>query len=382
MFKLLKEKLGSWVKKTKEKIGAGKEKPAEAPKPKPEKAVKKKVEEKAVIKELEPEESEEELEEEIEEALEESKIEEPEAEEEEEEEEKEKKPGFLARVKGAFVYKINEEDFGELFEDLEMSLLENNAALEVVEAIKSSLEKDLVGKEIKKEALEQEIKAGLRKALEDIIIEPDDILDTIKAVKGQGPFVVLFFGINGAGKTTSVAKFSHLLKKNNLSSVLAAADTFRAASIEQLQVHADRLGTKMIKHDYGSDPSAVAYDAIEYAKAHNIDVVLIDTAGRMHTKEDLLREMEKIVRVTNPDLKVFVAEAIAGNDATEQAKAFNEAIEIDGAILSKTDVDEKGGTVISISHATKKPILYIGTGQEYDDLELFDKEAFIEKLGL
>jgi len=406
MFKSLKDKLGSWIKKAKEKLS---EKPIEETEEITEEEVEKETEEEPTVEE------EKETEEIIEEALEEPKKEEevekkepsekplsvlekePIIEEEKETEEiieealeepkkeEEKKPekkGFLARVKSSLKYKISESDFKELFEDLELGLLENNVAMEVVEAIGSSLEKDLVGKEIKKDDLEKEIKIGLKKAMQDIIIEPDNILDTIKAVRGEKPFVILFFGINGAGKTTSLAKFSNLLKKEGITSVLAAADTFRAASMEQLQIHADKLGVKMIKHDYGSDPSAVAYDAIEYAKAHKIDVVLVDTAGRMHTKEDLLREMEKIVRVSNPDLKVFVAESIAGNDATEQAKAFNDAIEIDGTILTKTDVDEKGGTIISISHAISKPIFYLATGQGYDDLEPFNKDDFISKLGL
>ena len=175
---------------------------------------------------------------------------------------------------------------------------------------------------------------------------------------------------------------SALKKKNNISVVLAAADTFRAASIEQIQIHADKLKVPLIKHDYGADPSAVGFDAIKYAEKHKIDVVLIDTAGRMHTKTNLLTEMDKICRVTKPDLKIFVAESIAGNDATEQAKTFHEMIDIDGSILSKADIDEKGGTIISVSHATHKPIFYLGTGQKYQDLKLFNKQEFIESLGL
>jgi len=200
--------------------------------------------------------------------------------------------------------------------------------------------------------------------------------------KSIGPFVILFFGINGAGKTTSIAKFAKLLEKNKLSCVLAAGDTFRAAAIEQLSIHADRLGVKIIKGDYGSDPASVGFEAIKFAKSNKIDVVLIDTAGRMHTKENLLKEMEKISRVTKPNLKVFVAEAVSGNDATEQAKAFNELIGIDGSILSKVDVDEKGGTIVSIGFVTKKPILYLGVGQNYEDLELFNKKMFMKRLGL
>ena len=163
---------------------------------------------------------------------------------------------------------------------------------------------------------------------------------------------------------------------------MAAADTFRAASIEQISEHAEKLKVPLIKQDYGSDPAAVGFDAIKYAKKNKINVVLIDTAGRMHTKTNLLNEMEKICRVTDPDLKIFVAESIAGNDAIEQAKTFNEIIGIDGSILSKADVDEKGGTIISVSHATHKPIFYLGTGQKYSDLDFFNKKKFIESLGL
>jgi fused signal recognition particle receptor len=301
---------------------------------------------------------------------------------EEEAQEPEKK-SFFSKVKSKFAYKITEEEFDNIFDDLEMLLLENNVALEVTEDIKSKLSKKLVDKEIKQEDLEKEIKSELKATLNEILIDPDNPLDIIKLKEKAGePFVILFFGINGTGKTTTIAKLTNLLQKNKLSVVLAAADTFRAASIEQIQIHADKLKVPLIKHDYGSDPSAVGFDAIKYAKKNKIDVVLIDTAGRMHTKTNLLAEMEKIVRVTNPDLKIFVAESIAGNDATEQAKSFNEMIEVDGSILSKADIDEKGGTVISVSHTTHKPIFYLGTGQEYKDIQLFDKQKFINDLGL
>ncbi|MGV8152408.1 MAG: signal recognition particle-docking protein FtsY [Candidatus Nanoarchaeia archaeon] len=297
--------------------------------------------------------------------------------------EPEQKKGFFSRLKESFKYKITQEEFNSIFDDLEMLLLENNVALEVVDSIKKSLSEELLGKEIKKEDLESVITNALKNSIEKILINPQDPIKKIKEKKKIGePFVILFFGINGTGKTTSIAKLAHLLKENKLSCVLAAADTFRAASIEQIKIHADKLGVPLIKHDYGSDPAAVGFDAITYAKKHKIDAVLIDTAGRMHTKTNLLQEMEKIVRVNKPDMKIFVAESIAGNDATEQAKAFNEIAQIDGSILSKADVDQKGGTIISIGYVTKKPILYLGTGQKYEDLELFDKEKFIEKLGL
>ena len=243
------------------------------------------------------------------------------------------------------------------------------------------MEKDLVNIEIKKENIEDEVKKSLKNSIERILVDPFDIMEKIK-LKKEGPFIILFFGINGSGKTTSIAKLTHKLQKNNIPCVLAAGDTFRAASIEQLNKHGEKLGVKVISQDYGADPAAVAFDAIKYATSHGLKVVLIDTAGRMHTKDNLIKEMEKIIRVTKPDMKIFVAESITGNDATEQAKIFNESFGIDGTILTKADVDEKGGTAISVGFITGKPILMLGTGQNYDDLEVFSKEEIISNLGL
>jgi fused signal recognition particle receptor len=301
--------------------------------------------------------------------------------EQEEDEEEKPKASIFSRMKSSLSYKITNQEFDEIFDDLEMLLLENNVALEAVESIKSNLSKKLIGREIKKQELEKEIKTELKNTLNELLIEPDNPLEAVK-LKPEKPFVILFFGINGTGKTTSIAKVTHFLKQAGFTVALAAGDTFRAASIEQISEHATKLNVPLIKHDYNADPAAVGFDAIKYAKKHKIDVVLIDTAGRMHTKANLMEEMKKIERVTKPDLKFFVAESIAGNDATEQAKTFHEAIEIDGAILSKADIDEKGGTIISISHATNKPIFFLGTGQNYEDLELFNKQKFIENLGL
>ena len=206
----------------------------------------------------------------------------------------------------------------------------------------------------------------------------------LKEIKNKKdlPYVIAFFGINGSGKTTSIAKIANMLKEKNISCVLAAGDTFRAASIEQLQIHADKIGVKLIKHTYGSDPAAVAFDAIKHAQSKNMEVVLIDTAGRMHSNTNLVDEMKKIVRVAKPDLKIFVGESITGNDCVEQAKTFNEAVGIDGIILAKADIDEKGGAAISVSYVTKKPILFFGTGQEYKDIEAFDKEKVMKNIGL
>lgn len=285
------------------------------------------------------------------------------------------KKGFFSRFKKT----LTEEKFNEMFEELEMILLQNNVAYAAVEGIKENLNKRLIGKSLSEVNLAKE----LENSIKDILINPPNFLETIKTkLKEKRPYVIVFAGINGSGKTTTIAKVTNYLQKNKLSVCLAAADTFRAASIEQIGEHAKRLGVQLIKKDYGSDPASVGFDAVSYAKKNNIDVVLIDTAGRMQNKDSLMKEMEKIVRVNQPDMKIFLGESITGNDATEQAKAFNDAIDLSGIILSKADVDEKGGTAISVSQVTGKPIFFLGTGQTYEDLEIFDKEKMIEKLGL
>lgn len=291
----------------------------------------------------------------------------------------EEKKSFFGRIKQTITTKtISEEKFNELFWDLELILLENNVSLEVIEKIKEDLKEELVDKPLPRN-VPAKIQETLQKTLKDIL--SFEKIDIVKKVKDKKPFIIAFFGINGAGKTTSIAKLTHYLKENNLSVVLAACDTFRAAAIQQLREHADKLGVKMIKHDYGSDAAAVAFDAIKHAEKENVDVVLIDTAGRLHSNTNLMAELEKIIRVTKPDLKIFVGESITGNDCIEQARKFNELVEMDGVILTKADVDEKGGAPLSISYTIKKPILFLGVGQGYNDLEEFDAGVVLERLG-
>ncbi len=289
--------------------------------------------------------------------------------------------GFLDTIKEKITTKkISEPQFEELFWDLEVALLENNVAMEVIEKLKQDLKSDIVDKPLPRSQIEQKIEKTLENSIKTIITaESFDFLDRIREKK---PFVICFIGVNGSGKTTTIAKVARLLLDNKLSVVLAAADTFRAASIEQLQKHADNLGVKAVKHGYGSDPAAVAFDAIQHARSKSIDVVLIDTAGRMHSNVNLADEMKKIVRVAKPDLKIFVGESITGNDCVEQAKKFNDAVGIDAVILSKSDVDEKGGAAVSVSYVTGKPILYLGIGQEYTDLQKFDSDVVLRHLGL
>ncbi len=301
----------------------------------------------------------------------------------EEERGKEKK-GFFQRLKKRFVaVKLDDDAFDKLWSPLEVILFENNVALPVVESIRANLKTELLARELKRDELEDIIRDSLKKAIKDLLLEPFDLVGVIKdSIKKEGrPYIILFFGINGSGKTTTIAKIAYLLQRNSLKPVLAAADTFRAASIEQLQKHASKLGVNMTKQDYGADPAAVAYDSIQYAKAHMADVVLVDTAGRMHTQSNLMREMEKINRVAKPDLRIFIGESIAGNDVVEQAKSFNNSVGIDAIILSKADVDEKGGAAISVSHVTGKPILFLGIGQQYSDLEKFDGGKILNSLG-
>jgi len=290
--------------------------------------------------------------------------------------------GFFSKITSKInKIKISEKEFDVYAEELEMLLLENNVALEVAEKIIKELKEKIVGKELLKKEIEGEITEYFKEIIREILIAPFDIIEKIKE-KQEKPYVILFCGINGSGKTTTIAKIADSLKNKNISCVLAAADTFRAASIEQIKTHGEKIGVKVISNEYGSDPASVGFDAIKYAKKNRIDCVLIDTAGRMHTSKNLLKEIGKISRVCKPDTKIFIGESITGNDAIEQVKSFDWEIGIDGIILTKADIDEKGGTALSVGYVTKKPILYLGCGQLYDDIVPFNKEDFIKKLGI
>jgi len=381
MFKFLKEKISSWTKSiTKEEAKPKEKKPAKQKKVSNKKT---KSSKKQISKELEiPHKIEEETNQ-IQPDLEtlEEQTKEPSFEVIESKPEPKKK-GFFQKLKEKITnIKITQEEFNQYKEELEMLLLENNVAFVVTEKIIDNLEKEIVGEEIPKKQLENKIKESLKKSIEEILVEPFDLIKEIKNKK-DSPYVILFCGINGSGKTTTIAKFANLLKKEKISCILAAGDTFRAAAIDQLKKHAEKLLVPIISADYGSDPASVGFDAISYAKKNKIKCVLIDTAGRMYTQTNLMQEIGKISRVCKPDCKIFIGESITGNDATEQVKTFNDTLGIDGIILSKADVDEKGGTALSVGYITNKPILYLGVGQEYKDLEKFDKKKFIEKLGL
>jgi fused signal recognition particle receptor len=297
----------------------------------------------------------------------------------------EENKGFFTKITETFTkVQISEEKFEELFWDLEVILLENNVAVEVIDKIKRDLKKELMAGKVSRKGVEDLIISTLRQSIIELFdVDKINLIEQVKKRKKEGkPYIITIIGVNGSGKTTSIAKLTHKFQKEGLSVVLAASDTFRAAAIQQLEEHANRLNVKIVKHDYNSDPAAVAFDAIKYAEAKKVDVVIIDTAGRLHSNTNLMRELEKVVRVCKPDIKIFVGESITGNDCVEQAKEFDKAVGIDAIILAKADVDDKGGAAISVSYILQRPILYLGTGQTYDDLKDFDPRMILESLEL
>jgi len=301
----------------------------------------------------------------------------------EEKKEKERiKLGAITALKSFITreVEIGEPDVKDLLDNLELELLEADVDMDVAGAIKEELRKRLVGSRIGREKLHTFIGGAIKEALIEVITN-DKAFDIVERIESlEKPAKIVFLGINGTGKTTTIAKVAKLLMDRKKKVIFAAADTFRAAAIEQIGVHADRLGVKVIKREYGSDPTSVAYDAVNYAKAHGIDAVLIDTAGRQDTNISLINEMKKMDRVIVPDLKIYIGESIAGNAIIEQISSFNREIGIDAVILTKLDCDPKGGTMLSINRTTGIPIIYIGTGQAYDDLELFDARSMVERI--
>ena len=278
---------------------------------------------------------------------------------------------------------LKENDIDDMLTQLEVSLLESDVAIEVIDNIKSDLKEKLIGVKVDKKEIEDFVRKSLIENISNMFDEAGsfDLVSDIKSkTDPQDPYLILFIGINGTGKTTTIAKIASLLQKNKISLVVAASDTFRAGAIEQLRGHTNKLNLKLVAQNYGSDPAAVAHDALLYAKSHKVDCVLIDSAGRMQTNKNLMEQIAKISKVVSPDLKIFVGDSLAGNDTVSQAREFHEHTNFDGAVLTKSDADSRGGAALSIVAATKKPVVYIGTGQGYDDLELFNKNTFLEKV--
>ena len=286
----------------------------------------------------------------------------------------------LTKDSGLFAKKVNEKEMDEFLWELELALMEADVALPVVEEIKDGVRANLVGKKYSRgHTLEEIVELSLKDAVHSVLKLNEFDFDEW-FTQQEKPVPIMFVGINGTGKTTAIAKIANRLMKSDKTIVLAAGDTFRAGAIEQLTIHADKLGCKIVKHSQDADPAAVAYDAIEHARSKKKDCVLIDTAGRMQTNSNLIDEMKKIVRVAKPALKIFVGDSLAGNDAVEQAKAFDAAIGIDAIILTKIDADSKGGAALSIAHTIGKPIAFVCNGQEYDDIIKFDSEWMLNRL--
>lgn len=292
---------------------------------------------------------------------------------------KTKKPSFLERIKKAVTEKtIEEKDVVPVLSDIQTSLLESDVALEVAEKMIIDLKTALVGRSVSRGEVERIVRETLRNSVHEILGQPDP--DIFALARTKKPLKIIFVGFNGTGKTTSIARLGYILKQNGFGVVFAAADTWRAAAQEQLEIHGKNLDIPVVKHKYGADPAAVIFDAIKSAESKKLDVVLADTAGRSHSNVALMDEMKKIIRVNKPDLKILVIDCLTGNDAVEQAKTFNEAIGVDGVIMTKADVYDKGGAVLSTAWAIKKPILYIGVGQDYKDLRKFDVDEVVKGL--
>ena len=299
-----------------------------------------------------------------------------------------RKPGISAgtRIKG-FIFRevsITDKDIEPFMEQLQVALLQSDVNYVATEKILNSIKKDLTANPLKASQLEAQISSKIRNAIFEILKKGKkaDLVGMVRERKERGevPFKILFLGPNGAGKTTTIAKMARLMLDNGLSCIISASDTFRAAAIEQSAIHAQKLGIEVLKGTYGADPASVAFDAVAHAKARGIDVVLIDSAGRQETSKSLMEEMKKMNRVIKPDLKIFVGESIAGNVLLEQLKEFDSAVGLDGVILTKLDLDAKGGNTLSIASETEIPILFICTGEGYNDIMTYDPDFIINNI--
>jgi len=294
------------------------------------------------------------------------------------------KSGFKGLVTKVTTAELKAENLRPILEEFKLTLAENDVAFQVAEKVCGELEKRLTGVQIKRlDDRKKIVEDNLRQVLLDVMLTDKKIDLLTKAEERRQkkePLVLLFVGINGTGKTTTIAKVAQFFKDKKYSVVLAGSDTYRAGSIEQLEEHARRLNLKMIKHQYGADPAAVAFDAVSHAKAHGVNIVIIDTAGRMQTNQNLMNELSKVKRVVKPDYAILTVDSLAGNDAVQQSEEFDKCVGIDATILTKVDADVKGGAALSVTYVTQKPILFIGVGQTYKDLELFDPQKFVNMI--
>ncbi|MCX8162767.1 MAG: signal recognition particle-docking protein FtsY [Candidatus Bathyarchaeota archaeon] len=278
---------------------------------------------------------------------------------------------------------LKPEDIHGYLEELKYSLIEADVAFEVAESLCSLIEDRVIGVKIARLSDRRSlVESALKTSILDILrsVEPEKSFEDIIRESSK-PCIALFLGVNGVGKTLTIAKLGWRLKRSGFKVVLACSDTFRAGAIEQLEILSKMVGVDLVKQVYGGDPAAVAYDAVQYAKVRGLDIVLIDTAGRMQTKRNLLDEMRKIVRVVNPDVRIFVGDALTGNDIVDQAVEFNKYVGIDGAIVTKMDADVKGGAILNIAYTLRKPIFFIGVGSGIDDLIEYDPVYVASMLG-
>jgi fused signal recognition particle receptor len=290
--------------------------------------------------------------------------------------------GFVDKFKTFIIEReliVSEKDIADALSDLEITLLECDVALPATDAIIDQVRKGLVGKHRKiGESVDTIVVNALKTALIEVLGNGFDLTEYVR--NHEKPVKILFTGVNGTGKTTTVAKIGYYLKNQGFSVVIGAGDTYRAGAIEQIGVHAERLGIKIIQHQEGADPSAVLFDTVQYAGSHKIDVVLADTAGRFHNKANLMNQLEKIRRVMKPDLIVYVDEAVAGNDAVTRAFEFDKTVGADAVVLTKADMDSRGGAAISIAHTIGKPLMFLGVGQAYEDILPFEPAKVVEEL--
>jgi len=287
---------------------------------------------------------------------------------------KKTRDGTFKKLNRIFTAKRKIDD--ELLEEIEEILISGDVGvdttLDLIDRIKDRVKSD-------KYETSDELEFLIRDEIQDCLVKPDFI-------EKEGLNVILVVGVNGTGKTTSIAKLAHKFKSEGKKVILAAADTFRAAAIEQLSIWAERVDCDIIKHHNGSDPSAVVFDAISAAQARSVDYLIIDTAGRLHTKSNLMSELNKIFRVIQnripdgPDQVILVLDASTGQNAINQAKEFKEVARVDSIFLSKLDGTAKGGVVLAITKELGIPVKYVGTGEKIDDMEKFDPESFVEGL--
>ena len=263
----------------------------------------------------------------------------------------------------------------EFYESLEEALLAGDVGITATQTIIDDLKDRIFENKVKNPEDAKEL-------LKDIMVENIDY----EVEEYAYPLVILLSGVNGVGKTTAIGKLANMFKQQGKSVVVAAADTFRAAASEQLEVWGERAGVRVIRHSEGADPAAVVYDAVSSAKAKGTDVILVDTAGRLHNKKNLMEELKKICRVVERELpsadfrKYLVLDATTGQNAVQQAEIFSEAIDTDGIVLTKLDGTAKGGVVLAISIELELPVLYVGVGEKIDDLIPFDAKDFVDAL--